>query len=918
MANRQYFTLKFDSSFLREMKFNVDLSFEDALLTNKIVALADNEILRLIRKETNREIDLEEIENWYSERDKLKNQKNSIENRERIRELQRLIWDAMYIPEYITIVMETKADYSRLFKKGVVVNGKKYVRGSCSASQGRVSTVVFLEEQVCERVLERLDNGRDKSKKLVPSKYNAYLGTAGSATKVVSQPRVCIVPDCFKTKKVRVNWVTETESEWLDDEIEERDVDIDFNLFDGNGLISPSMAQRWAEELGLDYLPAQWCIRASFTKGMLSVFDFVEFCSEINNKNYNVKTLYGEIVDLREVDVILTESQFKLWDSYVSYQDYEDKCRVNGLNWGISLQTPKQDKNVLEMNYQFLQTLKLSNEDVKELCRTTVEHFEGISSENIYYTLMFLMGKDLTEENIINRMISSDNYWLLALMLNHELINDSYIREKVYEKITARIKDSCMGRILVEGNFQVIVPDSFALMEHVCGLEVKGLLNEDEFYSQYWSNKNVLKVDAMRSPLTHISEHNIINIVQNEKLNKWFKYYYTGLIANCKDEHTLKFSGSDYDYDIIATTSNEIVINGVHKDQHPIVYEPPKAEKKEITAQNLYLADTFTFGSIIGAITNKTTNMYALLPLFKPESLEYSILMNRLKMGCKLQSAQIDKAKIGKKVKGIPKLWHTYLKGEEEVLLEVEESKEVLNSILCDKHPYFFIYLYRDTYKKYKNYYDGYEKLCRIQFGMKIEDLKKLSRKDKDQREFLDNFNKYLPVIDSDCEMNRICHYMESINFNIKKKLKISRKNDLSYLFLDENYEKNEENFEKILKIVSDLRKDLTINAKTLSLKAKGTGISNSNEMKDNLIRRARYHLNAVTSDKRELTNCLVEIFYKHRPSYNKGILFQLCGKYIVEKMKEDCEFKVKIPVKDEKGDIIYLNERYCVKEVEI
>ena len=915
MINRQYFTLKFTSSFLREMKFKLDIKFSDALLTNKIIALADNQILRLIRSETGRGVDLQLIEEWYFERDRLKKMSNSFENRNRIRELQENIYDAMYIPEYVTIVMETKADYERLFKRGLLLNGKKYVRTSCSASQGRVSTVVFVEESVSANVLRRLDNGRDMSKKMVPSKYNAYLGTAGSATKVVSTPRVCIIPDCFETRKVRVNWVDETDGTWDDDIITEKEVDINFNLFDGNGLISPSKANEWAEELGLDYLPAQWCIRAPFTKGMLSVFDFKEFCREINAENYNVRSLYGEIVDIREVDVILTESQFKLWDSYSSYDEYEAKTRLNGLGWGISLHTPKNDKNVLELNYQFIQTLNLTDEEIVELCKMTVEYFEGVTSDDIYYTLLFLLGKNLDSENVVKRLESGDNYWVNALMYNHDLINDTYIREKVYETITARIKDSCIGKILVEGNFQVIVPDSFALMQHACGLKVTGLLKAGEFYSNYWSNRNVALVDAMRSPLTHISEHNIVNIVRNEEMDKWFKYYYTGMIANCKDEHTLKFSGSDYDYDIIATTSNQTMINGVHKGEIPIVYEPPKAEKKDITPENLYKADTFTFGSIIGAITNKTTNMYALLPLFKKDSEEYDTLMHRLKMGCKLQSAQIDKAKIGKKVKGIPKGWVEYLSESEAKDMKVE-NRELHNALLCDKHPYFFIYLYRDTYKKYKNYYDGYNKLAKIQFNMDIEEIKRLPRKDKDQREFLDNFKKYLPVIDSSCEMNRICHYMESINFNIKKKLKKTENSQLFKVFLKENVEKDEENYGKILKIVENLKKELDTKTKSLSLSTKNMGMKDSKEMKENIIRRTKLELNHITSDKHELTNYLVEIFYVEKPSYNKGVLFQLCGKYMVDHVRENCGSKVFVPVKDPNGEVTFLNEKYSVKEV--
>lgn len=74
-----------------------------------------------------------------------------------------------------------------------------------------------------------------------------------------------------------------------------------------------------------------------------------------------------------------------------------------------------------------------------------------------------------------------------------------------------------------------------------------------------------------------------------------------------------------------------------------VVYTPPKAEKKIITDVDLYQADLFAFGSIIGQITNKSTIIYCLLDRFKEGSAEYNILMNRLKMCTKLQSAQIDK-----------------------------------------------------------------------------------------------------------------------------------------------------------------------------------------------------------------------------------------------------------------------------------
>ena len=553
MPNRNYYVLKFNSSWLKEFNFNVKIGFEQALKTKKVIALADNEMLRAIRHITNRNIDMDEIEFLFVQRDKIKKMNNNKENIAKLKYLQKRIYDSLYIPEFIVVSIEANGDYDKMFDKGLFVNGKKYIRTSCSASQGRVSKVVFCEEQTANQLLTILDNGRSHSVPFSPSKYNAYLGTASSATKIVTTPRFCVIPDCLRNQDVDCWWVTEVDDKNKDDIIEKRTITTEFNLFDGNGLVSPTMAQQWSDDLELDYLPAQWCIRASWIKGMVNVFDFHKFCEEYNNGNYIIDTVYKDAdgnpikVDLRDIDVILTESQFKLWSSYNSLEEYQFNSKKNNLNWGVSLYTPKQDKDILNLNYQFIQTLNLNKEKVEKLCEQTVEYFNGVSLENYWYTILFLMGSNLNEEKLSKFLYNSNNYWLKSLVVDSNLIKDKYIREKIYENIKVKLDNACMGRILVDGNFQVIVPDSFAFMEHACGLEVKGIIPSGSFYSNYWNQKGATKIDCMRSPLTYLSEHQVYKLYKDDLTEEWFKYSYTGIITNIYDDYTLHFGGSDFD-----------------------------------------------------------------------------------------------------------------------------------------------------------------------------------------------------------------------------------------------------------------------------------------------------------------------------------------------------------------------------------
>ena len=90
-VNRLFYTVKLTSSLLKEYKFNLNLSFTNCLKSGLIVSLADSQMLKSIRDITGQKIDREQLEEWYEERDRIKRRKNSKENRDRIRELQKNI-----------------------------------------------------------------------------------------------------------------------------------------------------------------------------------------------------------------------------------------------------------------------------------------------------------------------------------------------------------------------------------------------------------------------------------------------------------------------------------------------------------------------------------------------------------------------------------------------------------------------------------------------------------------------------------------------------------------------------------------------------------------------------------------------------------------------------------------------------------
>lgn len=320
---------------------------------------------------------------------------------------------------------------------------------------------------------------------------------------------------------------------------------------DGMGLITPEMSERWSQDLGLDYVPSQWCVRQSFIKGMLCTFPIDEFCREINGGNYIVDTVYKDEdgnpirADLREVDVILTESQFKLWKAYRNLDQYIANCHENKLFWGVSQYTPKEAKSFLRLNYQFLQTLDLDDEAIRGVCQPFVDWVSGVSFGDASYTKLFLYGLNGDETSVANYLRGSDNYWAKSVMVSPEVMNDKYVRSKIREMVKVKMHNACMGEVFVDGNFQVLISDPYGLMQHVCGLPVTGLLKSGEHYSNYWNERGVTQVDSMRSPLTFRSEHMVIDLVKTEETEKWYRYCKLGIIMNYHDHNVVNYAGAD-------------------------------------------------------------------------------------------------------------------------------------------------------------------------------------------------------------------------------------------------------------------------------------------------------------------------------------------------------------------------------------
>lgn len=931
MVNRQLYTIKFDSARIKRANYKIDnLTFEQAKKNQEIISIGENEIIRVINRivakndseMSYRVMDRILLESYYKSIEKLKRSKtkeNKTINLASIHNYKKKIVDMCFIPEYITVIMNHDSHYAHIYENGFEVNGKEYRRLSVSAGQGRVKTVVFCATSIIDEVNEVLDNGRDKSVKFSPSKFSAYKGLYGSATKIVSKPRFCVLPDYESQSTFMCNWVTETDYE-KDDIIELKEITRDYNRFDGMGLISPKLAKQWSLDLGLDYIPAEFCIRQSYTKGMVAVFDFHLFGEKFANGSYIVKDVYGDEVDLREVDLILTESQFKLKKCYTSVKQWDENCEKNSLSWGVSLHTEKELKNKLKMNYQFFGAMDIKKDRIPELCNDFVEWIRSVNKDDVISSLLFLVGENMSENSVESYMKSGDNWWIKALIINNDLINDKYFKQKIYGLIKTKIENSYIGGFFVDGNNQTLVSDPFGLAQHAYGLEVTGLLKERQYYSKYWVDKGVDKVVGMRPPLTYRAETlpmDIVDVGVFEGID-WYQHLYGGIVVNIHGSETDYWAGSDWDMDFLSTTSNNVIIESLFKDEYPVCYEPPKVEPTLFTDRDLYISDTFTFGSVIGSITNKGTSGHSLLPIIEEKyglgSVEYETLLNRVKMTCKLQSSQIDKAKIGRNVKEIPRLWtdRRYISDNYN-----GEEQKMMFELMLDRHPYFFIHLYPETKAKYKNHINKTNMSCQHKFGIMFDELLNKVNKSDDEILFVSNFYRYMPVIDTDSVMNNICKYLETVDFEIKKNTKHDELTDSHLILMRNNSIFDQEAYVKVLTECKAQIKNMA-ELKNINLNdGKRKFDSSKSNSLDLLYKKFEDGMSEACLNTNELVDYLIRVFYVDMPSYNKDILWNIYGKNIIENLCDKSENEITFPLQSTDGDIEYLGKKYKLKEID-
>lgn len=929
----QTFVLKINTGYLSKHNWYLSLKLNEIRKQSQlVVSLGSSQVLRWIEQFQGRQNNDADATLIKQEIKQIKKQENSCENKKRINDLYNRLYEKQFQQDYLMLVMDSTKDYKYVCEHGFNITidygnrteTVRYKRFLGTAGSIKKSTIIFVNEEIYDRLMVKINNGRyipeiDKdgnpiepikkyngeelNYKFIPAKINAYFALQCSASISVPWPRIIVINDVETKFNDVVRLVKDTggdENQDWPSVSEDTEMEIKINACDGMGLISPEMSAKWAIALneGLEPLSG-YNTRCAFLKGMVFTVDFKKFAEEVAH-TYTVIDAWGDRRDVRDADVIVTVSMLKLWNSYAGYEDYYSNCMKNGYEFCIAKSTPHELRNTHTTNYQYLQDFTFTDKQIDELIKPTVSKIKECLGMDWRKLILYMCGTGLDEKNVLHM-----EPMCKAIMANPELIKDPYIRSKVDRMIQKRIKNAKIGVLDVEGDYAIAGNDPYSLLQSMFGLEVTGLLKKGECYHKYWSDKGVNEICIFRAPMTSIENVCKLNVVTNSEMEKWYKYIKTCILLNSWDTTAMRCNGEDFDSDANFCTNNKVLLEAFEYKTTLMCVQD--SMPKKIPMEDDYIkSDINGFGDSIGSVTNKATNMISLRAQFNPDSEEYKRLTYRISTMMNYQQNAIDRIK-GVVARPVPKEWldsrlFKIMDDDDEATIR---DKQINANITAEIKPWFFIYRYSSLKSELDKYIKSVKSNCKIRFGKTLDELYASNSKSEEENMFIYNYDKYMPVSRAVGTMNRICWRIEN-EFKTTDVLP-NVEFDCSILKSDAIY--TQEEYDSIKQLYEEYNKNMQ-----LFLKQKHKNELGDDEVGFDITQLKDVFVSEcykVCPNTEVLSNIVIDLCYSSNK--NKTFAWDVAGEQIFNNVLKNNGYKIQYPIKDIDGDIEFCGNKFSL-----
>lgn len=895
----QRYVFKIHSSRLRRAKWHLTLTVNQARENKELITVNESQLMRFIDELNGMENAVSHVSGLKSQIQRLKTETNLAVSRPKIKKLYEELDKYQFQKDYVCVVLDSSNDYRRLCQNGFQINGIRYRRLLGTTGGIKSNTIVFVNELHLPELKRRLNNGRNLTKPFTPAKLEAYNALICSSSVPVSMPNgVVVVPDCITHFQAQVIELSDTGP---DEPIMKHLPNKEITLIDsdGYGLAMPQLMKRWGDEIGEHFLLPACVIRNSFCKGTVFPVDFQKFAQE--HSVTEITDVWGNTHDIRRIDLVLTASMLKLWDSYASMDDYLYNCEINHYTFAITKTSEQALENTRTMNYQFLQSYDFTDEQLDALIAPTVTEINDILSDDYRKTILYTKGTRLNDDNV--RYL--DNSFSTALMIEPEMKNDPYVKNQLYTMIQKRINDAKVGVLKVPANYSFVSGDPYSLCQSMFGLNVTGLLKAGQVYSKYWAEQGVDKIVSFRAPMTSHNNIRLLNVVHNAEMDAFYQYMTTPTIFNSWDTCADAMNGFDKDGDCVINTALPLLVNNT-KTLPAIVCVQRKAPKCVPSEDDIVQSNIDSFGSAIGAVTNKITSMFEVQARYPKDSREYRILDYRIKCGQLYQQNAIDKAK-GIEAKPMPAKWYS-----QNAVKSAHNSRAWQNrQLLADKKPYFMQYIYPAEKTKMMEYCKKSNEKCLMRFRMTLGELQNKKEKTPQESAFLDCFRQKMPLGTAPCTVNKICWKIEKAFDN----LKAFQQEPFDYSILKSNVDYSKQMYAKIKKVYDRYQRETSAYMQY----AKSERISSEERQMQKYLLKEQFKRQCLEQcpNEQALCNIVLDLCYS-KSQHSKQFAWDICGDVFIQNLLKRKNYKITYPALDENGEIEFNGQHFSMKTVQL
>ena len=524
-----------------------------------------------------------------------------------------------------------------LYEEGFDINNIHYVRYKRTASSARVGNCYFIQEKYKNKMeawaLAGLSYDNQKVKEN-PVSFESY--------QALTLSNIC---ETISIKKEAILIIPDAKSIFFDDccavsgdgelTVEEKTVEIENTIWDGEGLLDESCFKQFSEKHSMMLLRnkffkccafntklQKWLKKFATLGGLKKKKGFFTLAQKL--EDIKLVCTYSSLKYLKFAEEGNLEAQFNKWILDPTFEEEFGICKFDK-------KSKYFDGDMVKSSYTLLNTLALNKKDIEELFAPTMDYREKFKDD--VHVFFYDLNQNHKKNHQDDSKVQNYKYSIVKDLLQRkkELFSNPLIKNFRQYQTDNLLKEYKKGRILIEGRYATVLSNPFEFLTALADTDKlkkdnktpfnynnpKSLLLNKEIYSKGFSDDEALTI--IRYP--HITMGNLW-VTKNEKLDIIDEYFNLSkeiVVVNSISNNILqRLNGMDFDSDSVLITDNPILYKRAKENESlfkvPVNLVKPEDEIEGIKSFTIDLSkpDSKISNNKVGIVVNYATKLNCL------------------------------------------------------------------------------------------------------------------------------------------------------------------------------------------------------------------------------------------------------------------------------------------------------------------